>query len=169
MTETVNSCVGPPLQGEFSLQTQGADLYFKFLMNRIVTAIFAILGILAMSMPGDTCFLWACLGVDHHHHDSAESVEQDTPCFHEHDCTKRDEEPDKPCGSGEDTVMQAGSGIFKLNSQLLPTGTDCSHDWTKTPEASTDCAISNFVSAILHGNLDALPPPAEIRLCRFLI
>jgi hypothetical protein len=169
MTETVNSCVGPPLQGEFSLQTQGADLYFKFLMNRIVTAIFAILGILAMSMPGDTCFLWASLGVDHHHHDSAESVEQDTPCFHEHDCTKRDEEPDKPCESGEDTVMQAGSGIFKLNSQLLPTGTDCSHDWTKTPEASTDCAISNFVSAILHGNLDALPPPAEIRLCRFLI
>ena len=51
-------------------------------MNRIVTAIFAILGILAISMPGDTCFLWAGLGVDHHHHGSAESVEQDTACFH---------------------------------------------------------------------------------------
>lgn len=138
-------------------------------MNRIVTAIFAILGILAMSMPGDTCFLWAGLGVDHHHHGSAESVEQDTACFHEHDCTKRDEQPDLPCESGDDTVMQAGSGIFKLNAQLLPTGTDYPHAWAKTPEASPACGINSSVSAILHGNLDALPPPTEARLCRFLI
>ena len=119
MTGQANSCRSPSTEGKFGLQEQGAHLYSSFLMNRIVTAIFAILGILAMSMPGDTCFLWAGLGVDHHHHGSAEPVELDTPCFHEHDCTQEDEYPDQPCEPGDDTVMQAGSGIFKLNFQLF--------------------------------------------------
>ena len=138
-------------------------------MIRLSTTIVAVLGMLIMSLPGDTCFLWTGLGIDHHHHEEASLMKKDPTCFHDHDCTPHDKEPEKPCETSDDPLLMVGSGIFKLNTQLLPTGTDCPHAWTKTPEASTACVISNFVSAILHGNLDALPPPAEVRLCRFLI
>ena len=138
-------------------------------MTRPCTTIVALLGMLTMSMPGDTCFLWAGLGIDHHHHGAADAMEEDSTCFHEHDCTPHDKEPEKPCENGDDTLLLAGAGNFKFHPQLFPAGTDVPPTWPKAPDSSMPAIIGSALNRTLRGNFNALPPPVEVRLCRFLI
>jgi hypothetical protein len=138
-------------------------------MIRLSTTIVAVLGMLTMSLPGDTCFLWTGLGIDHHHHEEASLMKEDTTCFHDHDCTPHDKEPEKPCETSDDPLLMVGSGTFKLHPQFPPTGTDVPPAWAKAPGASMPAIIGSSINRTLRGNFNALPPPVEISLCRFLI
>jgi hypothetical protein len=55
-------------------------------MLRSVPSIIVAFGVLVMSLPGGSCFLWAELGAEHHHHGKIEQGKAPASCFHEHDC-----------------------------------------------------------------------------------
>jgi hypothetical protein len=152
------------------LQTLPISVSFPFPdMTRTAAAVIAMMGVLALSMPGGACFLWAGLGVEHHHHDAAEERAVADHCFHEHDCGDHGEQPAEPCAPSEDPALVASFSAFKLLTQVPLAVADFSPDWVKAPEFSLSSGARHFAGVLFSKRPNAPPPPAESRLCRFLI
>ena len=132
-----------------------------------------MIGVLAMSLPGGVCFLWAGLGLEHHHHGSEVAPAAEI-CVHDHDhgCADHDHDPaapEQPCdpdGLGVETLALVA--VLKIDPAALPAQADFSPDWVTSPEdflAGGNVTSERFVNQ----RVDAPPPPVAVRLCRFLI
>lgn len=138
-------------------------------VTRTSAAIVAMIGVLAMSMPGGACFLWAGLGVDHHHHQDVEQEAAVESCFHDHECSDHGELPEQPCDPDEESSLVASLSVFKLDPHALPPVTDFSPDWVKAPDAALGGDFAMILRAPVQARAGASQPAVAVRLCRFLI
>ena len=138
-------------------------------MLRSVPSIIVAFGVLVMSLPGGSCFLWAELGAEHHHHGGIEQGKAPASCFHEHDCDDQEEMPSEHCDSNQYVQLLALSHTFKVESLCVPESVTLplllsgdSIDSLACPRTKTATESTGFLF-----NLSS--PPAEVILCRFLI
>ncbi len=138
-------------------------------MTRSAIALFALVGVLAMSMPGGACFLWAGLGIEHHHHGEPQPAAQAESCFHDHGCGDQEEAPAEPCEPGEGNSLVAYVGSPKQDVDTEVAVDDFVPAWVGAPlaaKASDQERIGALPSSV---RTLVLPPPSELRYCRFLL
>jgi hypothetical protein len=147
-----------------------ALVYCIRIVTRTTIAIATMIGVLLMSMPGGMCFFFLGIGVDHHHHAVEEAATE--TCFHDHGHACADhghdpEVPQEPCDPAEDGAdVLAFAALLKVDPAALPPVADFVPDWAVAPELLFEASVSKLDAFV---RIDAPPPPAAVRFCRFLI